>query len=833
MELGEIGEADTGEGNMEALDNDMNSWEYNQGVHIYKMDVNLSSDIKHELSNAFDQFFLSDEVYDDLNGYMQNAVRYLEVFEGQFGDGLRTKVELPAGTKLCVFTGTVKTFVDKFSTHSVAWGHDVLGITDKLVLDGRDVSYNGWIPRQVLGQLVNHSCEPTGTLHVEDAHTGVPIAFIKSSQKLSIGTELTIDYNGGYGRTTDGYWNESAIKSAPVRVPKGQKVLFCGCNGGNCPRGCWKIELTEDGAANVRAREAAVAAAALARKAVAARTKKAAAEASAEEARAKEARAVEARAKETRAVEARAEEARAEEARAAEARAEEARAKEARAEEARAVEARAAETRAVEARAAEEEAAKVRAAAKEKVAKEAAAKAKAAAEEAAKARVANEAAAQEKAAKERAAEVAAAEARAAGLVAFKARAAEAAAMVRVAEEAVKEARAAEEAAAAMVREARAAEEAAAAMVREAEGVSDNGSWATSLATMATFFLANPVVSETVQRLPVLPVLSVDSVSTAARASSDQTPCLTSDFGLTPVTASAFAISDPPANEEAESPSDQLGTFPGSPWNSELLDSLLPYDDPSNDLGADVSPSQPPVGSGGQFLLPSVDSGGQFLQPPVGSGGQFLQPPVDSGVQSSQPPVGSGGQFFQQPLNSEVLFFQQPLNSEVRFFQQPLNREFQSSLQPLNSGNQPSQSYVLMLSKSPPKESPDVPRHNVTMDTEVGKRGRSHDPNRQAKRQTNKQTVRPSILRKIAANEDTLGEFVRTGQSATPVLGEKNPKPKRPVEGRPKPNRPVEGRPKPKGPVEGRPKPKRPVEGSKGRGAGNKVSILHFVYLCEI
>jgi hypothetical protein len=776
--LGEIGEADTGEGNMEALDNDMNSWEYNQGVHIYKMDVNLSSDVKHELSNAFDQFFLSDEVYNDLNGYMQNAVRYLEVFEGPFGDGLRTKVELPAGTKLCVFTGTVKTFADKFSTHSVAWGHDVLGITDNLVLDGRDVSYNGWIPRQVLGQLVNHSCEPTGTLHVEDAHNGVPIAFIKSSQKLSIGTELTIDYNGGYGRTTDGYWNESGIKSAPVRVPKGQKVLFCGCNGGNCPRGCWKIELTEDGAANVRAREAAVAAAALARKAVAARTKKAdverrAVEARAVEARAVEARAEEARAEEARAKEARAKEARAEEARAVEARAEEARAKEARAEEARAVEARAAEARAVEARAAEEEAAKVRAAAKAKVAKEAAAKAKAAAEEAAKARVANEAAAQEKAAKERAAEVAAAEARAAGLVAFKARAAEAAAMVRVAEEAVKEARA--------------AEEAAAAMVREAEGVSDNGSWATSLATMATFFLANPVVSETVQRLPVLPVFSVDSVSTTARASSDQTPCLTSDFGLNPVTASAFAISDPPANEEAESPSDQLGTFPGSPWNSELLDSLLPYDDPSNDLGADVSPSQPPVGSG---------------------------------VQSSQPPVGSGGRFLQQPVDSEGRFLQQPIFSELH-------------LQPLNSEIEPSQSYVLILSKSPPKESPDVPRHNVTMDTEVGMRGRSHDPNRQAKRQTNKQTVRPSILRKIAANEDTLGEFVRTGQSATPVLGEKNPKPKRPVEGRPvegrpKPKRPVEGRP-----VEGRPKPKRPVEGSKGRGSGNKVSILYFVYLCEI
>ena len=41
MELGEVGEADTGGGDMEASDKDMNSWEYFQGVHIYKIDENL------------------------------------------------------------------------------------------------------------------------------------------------------------------------------------------------------------------------------------------------------------------------------------------------------------------------------------------------------------------------------------------------------------------------------------------------------------------------------------------------------------------------------------------------------------------------------------------------------------------------------------------------------------------------------------------------------------------------------------------------------------------------------------------------------------------------
>jgi hypothetical protein len=50
MELGEAGEADTGGGDMDASDNDTNSWEYCQGVHIYKIDENLSADVKHELS---------------------------------------------------------------------------------------------------------------------------------------------------------------------------------------------------------------------------------------------------------------------------------------------------------------------------------------------------------------------------------------------------------------------------------------------------------------------------------------------------------------------------------------------------------------------------------------------------------------------------------------------------------------------------------------------------------------------------------------------------------------------------------------------------------------
>ena len=130
---------------------------------------------------------------------------------------------------------------------------------------------------------------------------------------------------------------------------------------------------------------------------------------------------------------------------------------------------------------------------------------------------------------------------------------------------------------------------------------------------------------------------------------------------------------------------------------------------------------------------------------------------------------------------------------------------------------------MMLSKSLRKESPGAPRHNVAMESVFRKRGRKPNPNSQA----NKQTIRPGILRKIAADEDTLDKFMNGG-SATSLVAEnktQNPKPKRPVEGRPKPTRPVEGSPKPKRPVEGNPKPKRPVEVSKGqgRGAGKKVS----------
>jgi len=161
---------------------------------------------------------------------MENAARFLtHTKTSGLGSGYKASCEIPANTRIAVYTGTIKRADTRLGDHDIALGEHFASVP--LVIDGAPPLKAEDAPPPGLMQLVNHACLvqewsipmslPRANCLVDDAAdltcvlSGLPLIVLRTARVIRAGEELLFSYQLRVSATS--FWREESSLPPPAR----------------------------------------------------------------------------------------------------------------------------------------------------------------------------------------------------------------------------------------------------------------------------------------------------------------------------------------------------------------------------------------------------------------------------------------------------------------------------------------------------------------------------------------------------------------------------------------------------------------------------------------
>ena len=196
---------------------------------------------QHQWNQLITAFHSDESVQNTLKDIMANAQCYLQWQDLSHGLSYQAKQPIPAGTRICFFSGRITTrAAAALSNHLIGLGDQVDGHAYEVVIDGSGVSSEDL----GLGQAMNHSCSPNAEVEVIETDSGLDLLAIKASRDIPAGTAVTIHYDqrasakDKRNRLTFWEWNPPTSSKPVGRLQR----IQCRC-ARPCPNRLWRDEL--------------------------------------------------------------------------------------------------------------------------------------------------------------------------------------------------------------------------------------------------------------------------------------------------------------------------------------------------------------------------------------------------------------------------------------------------------------------------------------------------------------------------------------------------------------------------------------------------------------
>ena len=188
---------------------------------------NIPQRDRHELQAALDAFHANRYLQDQCRLILEDAQRYLipEHVDGQ-GAGYKARQDIPAGTRLAVYSGQISRFGTDPGNHFLSLAD--LGFGYPLVADGTPPADAASAPVPVgQMQMLNHACPPFANCASDELvcdDTGLPLSFVYAIHPIAAGTSVRFSYQSRV--TSSSFWRDESTLGTPLR---GYETLRCGC----------------------------------------------------------------------------------------------------------------------------------------------------------------------------------------------------------------------------------------------------------------------------------------------------------------------------------------------------------------------------------------------------------------------------------------------------------------------------------------------------------------------------------------------------------------------------------------------------------------------------
>jgi len=204
---------------------------------VYSVGSDFRSSISLELESMVASFHANPDVRAFCCQIQHSAQQYLRAeFSPQFGWSRTALIDIPQGTKVCYYTGTLLPATSRRrSNHRYELG--VLFNT-RVIIDG--AHHSGTQTGLECMQMVNHACEPNCIAKQEDFPEGLAVCYLTTAKRIQQGEHITFNYKGDF-------WQNG------TQVPRpGYSIITCRCGAPSCRRP-WRLERKKHGRSQTKA----------------------------------------------------------------------------------------------------------------------------------------------------------------------------------------------------------------------------------------------------------------------------------------------------------------------------------------------------------------------------------------------------------------------------------------------------------------------------------------------------------------------------------------------------------------------------------------------------
>jgi hypothetical protein len=196
-------------------------------IILYTVGRDIPQRDRHELQTLLDTFHANRYLQDQCRLILDNSLEFLvpEHVDG-LGAGYKACKDIPAGTRLTVYSGKVSRFGADPGNHFLSL--DDVGLGYPLTIDGTPSA--GSEPASVpVGQmqLLNHACPPLANCQSDELvcdDTGLPLCFVFTIRPIAAGSAVCFSYQRRV--TSTSFWRHESMLARP---PRGYETVRCGC----------------------------------------------------------------------------------------------------------------------------------------------------------------------------------------------------------------------------------------------------------------------------------------------------------------------------------------------------------------------------------------------------------------------------------------------------------------------------------------------------------------------------------------------------------------------------------------------------------------------------
>ena len=211
-------------------------------IRVYTLG-RLSRGDRERVSEAVDLFHSNPLIQRECRQIRDNAAQYLtHVRTSGLGSGYKASCDIPAGTRIVMYTGVIKPASARLGNHEFALGEHFASVP--LVIDGAPPLNTGDVPPLGLMQVVNHACPPRANCLVDDDAeltcdvTGLPLLVLRTARIIQADEGLFFSYQ--LRVTATSFWRLEASLPSPSR---GWLRVRCLCAApAVCPNGLARNE---------------------------------------------------------------------------------------------------------------------------------------------------------------------------------------------------------------------------------------------------------------------------------------------------------------------------------------------------------------------------------------------------------------------------------------------------------------------------------------------------------------------------------------------------------------------------------------------------------------